>query len=114
MLSALSTLDISQMRAGVCFSLAILLAWRLIQHVRLVLRSDLRKLPGPPIARLTAFWRPWVLLSGNAPNVYKELHAKYGPVVRTAPGVVSVSDPSAIGSIYGIGSKFVKVRKSCC
>jgi cytochrome P450 len=36
------------------------------------------------------------------------LHAKHGPLVRTAPNEVSVSDLSAIKAIYGAGTKFRK------
>ena len=91
-------------------ALSCVVAWRLLQHLRLVFRSDLSKIPGPTWARLTAFWRPWVLLNGTCPDVYQELHDIYGPLVRTAPGVVSISDPAAISTIYGIGSKYCKVN----
>lgn len=37
-----------------------------------------------------------------------DLHAKYGPLVRTAPNEVSVADLTAIKSIYGAGTKFRK------
>jgi hypothetical protein len=36
------------------------------------------------------------------------LHRKYGPLVRIAPNTVSVSNPGAINTIYGIGTKFSK------
>ncbi|KAH8683619.1 cytochrome P450 [Ilyonectria robusta] len=45
---------------------------------------------------------------GNAHINYRKLHDKYGPIVRTAPNVVDISDPAVIPSIYAIGSKFVK------
>jgi hypothetical protein len=47
---------------------------------------------------------------GNAPVGYRTLHQKYGPIVRVGPNHVAVSDPSAIPVIYGLGSKFMKVR----
>ncbi|CAK7199356.1 hypothetical protein SEUCBS139899_002034 [Sporothrix eucalyptigena] len=37
-----------------------------------------------------------------------QLHARYGPVVRLAPNLVSVSDPAEISQIYGITTKFIK------
>jgi hypothetical protein len=92
------------------WALSAILAWQVIQHLGQAFRSDLRGIPGPLIARFTAYWRPWVLLGGQAPEVYYDLHRKYGPLVRTAPGVVSISDPAAVPKIYGIGSKFHKVR----
>ena len=93
----------------VTVSLMFFAAWQAIKYCQTVFRSDLRKIPGPKIAQFSAFWRPWVLFGGNAPNVYRGLHEKYGPLERTAPNVVSVSDPNAISTIYGIGSKFYKV-----
>lgn len=90
--------------------LSTILIYQIIRHLQQIFRSDLRNIPGPTIARLTSYWRPWVLLGGQCPEVYYDLHRKYGPLVRTAPNVVSISDPSAIPKIYGIGSKFHKVR----
>ncbi|KAK3182230.1 Cytochrome p-450 [Lecanicillium sp. MT-2017a] len=86
----------------------LLVALHLLKYFKTVFRSDLRKIPGPVFARLSVFWRPFVLFGGTAPDVYRELHKKYGPLVRTAPNVVSVSGPSAINTIYGFGSKFYK------
>lgn len=37
-----------------------------------------------------------------------ELHDKYGPLVRTGPNEVSVSDVTAIKQIYRAGTKFQK------
>lgn len=37
------------------------------------------------------------------------LHEKHGPVVRTGPTTISISDPSYIPKIYGIGQGFHKV-----
>lgn len=47
---------------------------------------------------------------GNGPAEYRKLHQQYGPIVRVGPNHVAVSDPSAIPIIYGLGSKFMKVR----
>lgn len=93
----------------VYWALSALLIWQIIRQLQQIFRSDLRGIPGPTLARITAYWRPWALLGGQAPEVYYDLHRKYGPLVRTAPGVVSISDPAAVPKIYGIGSKFHKV-----
>ena len=50
-----------------------------------------------------------MLRNGGAHDFYRMLHRKYGTVVRTAPNVVSVSDPKAIATMYAIGTKFYKV-----
>ncbi|KAF4834326.1 Cytochrome P450 monooxygenase gsfF [Colletotrichum tropicale] len=72
------------------------------------LRPGLRQIPGPWIARYSPIWRMMFVWNGDAHERYRELHAKYGPIVRTAPNVVDISDPSAMFTIYGIGSKFLK------
>lgn len=74
------------------------------------LRPGLRQIPGPWVARYSPIWRVMFVWNGNAHEQYRELHTKYGPIVRTAPNVVDISDPSAMFTIYGIGSKFLKVR----
>ncbi|KAH9205669.1 putative P450 monooxygenase [Leptodontidium sp. 2 PMI_412] len=48
------------------------------------------------------------LSSLAAPAVYLDLHEKYGPIVRTGPNTVSLSDPLVIPTIYGISSSFLK------
>lgn len=70
---------------------------------------NLRCIPGPAIARFTRFYRPWKISQGDAPVFYRKLHAKYGPIVRTGPNSVDISDPKAVTVIYGINSKFLKV-----
>ncbi|CAG9990779.1 unnamed protein product [Clonostachys byssicola] len=79
-----------------------------IQILYISLRPGLRDLPGPWLARYTPLWRLMFVFNGKAPEGYRKLHAKHGQIVRTAPKVVDISDPSAISLIYGIGSKFIK------
>ena len=86
----------------------VVLNW-VISCPRLVYRSDLSPLPGPKWAEITGFYRVSRLFTGQAPAVYVELHKKYGPIVRTGPNMVSLSDPSAVPVIYGITSGFLKV-----
>ncbi len=81
----------------------------LLNIVRLAFRKGLRQVPGPFAARFTDFWRVGFVWKGDAHNQYRALHAKYGPIVRTAPNVVDISDPSAVPIIYGINSKYIKV-----
>jgi hypothetical protein len=47
---------------------------------------------------------------GKGPAGYRELHRKYGQIVRVGPNHVAVSDSAAIPVIYGLGSKYTKVR----
>ena len=65
--------------------------------------SALSKLPGPTWARWTPFWRLIFVWDGKSPSKYYKLHQKYGPIVRTGPRCVDISDPAAIPIIYGKG-----------
>jgi hypothetical protein len=72
-------------------------------------RRGLRSIPGPYLARYSSIFRILLVRNGDAPSGYLELHKKYGPIVRTGPNHVSVSDPGMIPIIYGIGKRFNKV-----
>lgn len=73
----------------------------------------LREYPGPFIASLTDFWllntfwrnQPWR-------NTSKELHNKYGPIVRYGPNRLMFSSPSSIPVILSTSDVFEKVSRS--
>jgi hypothetical protein len=73
----------------------------------------LRAYPGPFIASLTDFWllntfwrnQPWR-------NTSKELHNKYGPIVRYGPNRLMFSSPSSIPVILSTSDVFEKVSRS--
>ena len=69
----------------------------------------LQHVPGPAAARFTSLYRVYLVWSGRGPARLRELHRRYGPVVRTGPAHVSVADPSALTVVYGFGGGFVKV-----
>ncbi|KAF2683060.1 cytochrome P450 [Lentithecium fluviatile CBS 122367] len=73
-----------------------------------VLQPGLRHIPEPWLAKFTPLWRIWFVWDGSAHVGYRRLHERYGPIVRTAPNVVNISDPAAINTIFGIGSRFTK------
>ncbi|KAJ5656902.1 cytochrome P450 [Penicillium longicatenatum] len=79
-----------------------------IKYIFIALKPGLRSLPGPNIARFTPFYRAWKISKGEAPIFYRGLHEEYGPIVRTGPNTVDISDPNTLPIIYGIGSKFLK------
>ena len=54
-------------------------------------------------------WRYRSANSGKNQHDMRALHEKYGPIVRTGPTTISISDPSYIPRIYGIGQGFHKV-----
>ncbi|CAI6332300.1 unnamed protein product [Periconia digitata] len=70
--------------------------------------SHYNDIPGPVIARYTKFYRVFLWLSGKAPQRYFALHDKYGPVVRTGPNHVSLSDSKQISVIYDAKQRFLK------
>lgn len=68
----------------------------------------LRSIPGPRIAAFTKYWRLLNVYRGQAHLDLIDLHRKHGPLVRTAPHVVSVADPAMIPLIYGATENFKK------
>jgi hypothetical protein len=84
-------------------------AFVLWSYARSALRSDLRKLPGPRLAHWTGLWRASVAYGGDGPRIYRALHRQLGPIIRSGPNHVSISDPAMISVIYGVNSKFTKV-----
>ena len=72
--------------------------------------KGLSHIPGPTIACCTGFWRLWDVRRGSAHLTHIRLHQQYGPMVRIGPNHVSVRDPKAIPTIYGLKSGFTKVK----
>jgi cytochrome P450 len=73
-----------------------------------LLLDPLRSIPGPFLARFSRLWMVYHARRGDMHTTMIALHKKYGKLVRTAPGEVSISDPAALKTIYGAGSKFRK------
>ncbi|KAJ5353128.1 cytochrome P450 pisatin demethylase [Penicillium brevicompactum] len=65
-------------------------------------------IPGPILARFTNVWYLWQMKRGDFHHTNIRLHQENGSIVRIAPNYYSISDPSAIKTIYGHGSKFEK------
>ena len=72
------------------------------------LHDPLRTIPGPYAARFSRIWMVKHSWYGDMHRTMIMLHKRYGKLVRTGPNEVSVSDLSAIKSIYGAGTKFRK------
>ncbi|KAI5803033.1 putative cytochrome P450 oxidoreductase [Geopyxis carbonaria] len=68
----------------------------------------LTSIPGPAIAAYTRLWKTLDVYQGDAHNTAIALHKKYGPVVRFGPKHVSIGDPAAIPTIYGLKANFTK------
>lgn len=65
-------------------------------------------IPGPFLASFSRLWIGGSVSGGRAEHTQRELHAKYGHLVRIAPDEVAISDPSAVKIIYNIKSGFTK------
>ncbi|KAI0533247.1 cytochrome P450 [Xylaria digitata] len=61
----------------------------------------LAKVPGPFLGRSTLLWRFWDTLSGQHHKHMREMHAKYGHVVRVSPNELSFSTVQSYRDIYG-------------
>ncbi|KAH6885701.1 cytochrome P450 ClCP1 [Thelonectria olida] len=65
-----------------------------------VFLHPLRSFPGPLICRATPFYRHYKFLKGSLLYDLKDLHDKYGPVVRVRPDELSFISPQAWADIY--------------
>lgn len=70
--------------------------------------SPLKRVPGPFFARFTNLFYWNRVRHGSFQHENVALHRKFGPLVRLGPKLVSIDDPGALKTIYGIGSKFPK------
>ena len=84
------------------------LAAQLLYRLGRALFSPLRDVPGPFLARFTRLWYFHRVRQGHFEHDNIRLHEKYGPVVRIAPNQYSISDPSAVKTVYALASHFGK------
>ncbi|KAH6723524.1 cytochrome protein [Leptodontidium sp. MPI-SDFR-AT-0119] len=82
--------------------------WYLLSGLWNLFFSSLRKVPGPILARFTRLWEVYHVWKGDLHLMYVDLHAKYGPVVRTGPNRYSVVRADDVAVIYALSSKFDK------
>jgi len=71
--------------------------------------NGLNKYPGPFLASLTDWWRFYDVYKQRPERTHRQLHAKYGDVVRLGPNTLSFADPAALKTIYGLNKGFIKV-----
>lgn len=88
--------------------LAALLGLSFVYAIVTGLLAPLRNIPGPFAARFTKLWYFGRVSKADFCHENIALHRKYGPLVRLAPGYVSIDDPSVIKTIYGISAKYPK------
>ena len=66
-------------------------------------------LPGPALAKISDLWRLIEAWKGHEELVLQELHREHGSLVQIGPNIVSITDPDAIETIYGIKADLPKV-----
>ncbi|KAF5875927.1 putative cytochrome p450 pisatin protein [Botrytis fragariae] len=74
-----------------------------LSTVFLAIIDPLRHIPGPFLARFTRVWYCWEIYKGHFERTNKQLHTRYGPIVRIAPHEYSIDDVNAAKGIYSIG-----------
>ncbi|KAK5121408.1 hypothetical protein LTR85_005240 [Meristemomyces frigidus] len=87
---------------------AVLLALPLVYVLYQRFFHPLASIPGPFWASLSRLWMAKRSWDGDMNTTMIGLHGKYGDLVRTGPNEVSVSDLTAIKTIYGAGTGFRK------
>ncbi|KAH7092538.1 cytochrome P450 [Paraphoma chrysanthemicola] len=80
----------------------------LTQYVLAYLRSPLKQIPGPFIAKFSNIWRFFNHYGQTHIETQRKLHEKYGDVVRLGPTTVSLADSSLIKTIYNARGTFLK------
>ncbi|KAJ5245807.1 pisatin demethylase [Penicillium chermesinum] len=73
-----------------------------------LLRTDLRVIPGPFLAKLTNLHRVLLVRSGVVHEHHIDLHRRHGPLVRLGPNNVSVGSPAAVPVLYNIRTRYPK------
>ena len=72
-------------------------------------QKGLNRFPGPLLASLTNWWRFYDAARWQPHITQLRLHDKYGDIVRLGPNCLSVADPKALRTIYGLKNGFTKV-----
>ncbi|KNG49034.1 cytochrome p450 [Stemphylium lycopersici] len=79
-----------------------------VQYVLAYLRSPLKSIPGPFLAKFSNAWRFLNHYGQTHIETQRKLHEQHGDVVRLGPNTVSVSDASLIKTIYNIRGTYLK------
>lgn len=88
--------------------LPLLVGTQLFIPVVRALFSPLKDIPGPFWTRFTTLWYFDRVRKAHFEQDNIRLHKQYGSIVRIAPNHYSISDVSAIKTVYGTGSRFAK------
>ncbi len=69
---------------------------------------SLSTFPGPWYSRFTSIPLLYARVTGNSLPFVRQLHARYGPIVRVGPTDISVNSVDGYYKIHGLGSRFCK------
>ncbi|KAK4442341.1 cytochrome P450 [Podospora aff. communis PSN243] len=93
-----STLQTAAKVAGLAFLLLLIIAlYRLTLH-------PLARVPGPKVAALSNAWLALRVRDGRMLELGKEIHKRYGPVVRVGPNEVWCDSMEAFAAVYTAGN----------
>ncbi|QRV87788.1 cytochrome P450 family protein [Ceratobasidium sp. AG-Ba] len=85
------------------YAACILIAWSTIWVVMRVYNlyfHPLKRIPGPALPAATSLWIRWQRWQGKLSFTADDLLAVYGPVIRIAPNMVLVNDPTAVSAAF--------------
>lgn len=85
------------------------LIYLVTQYALAYMRSPLKAIPGPLLAKFSDIWRFLNHYGQTHIETQRTLHEKHGDIVRLGPNTVSVADPSLIKTIYNTRGTFLKV-----
>ena len=71
-----------------------------ISLYRLSPLHPLAKYPGPTLCKLTKIWIAWISFGGRTHIYYKNLHDKYGPIVRIGESLFDILIESIFNWLY--------------
>ncbi|KAJ5109198.1 benzoate 4-monooxygenase cytochrome P450 [Penicillium angulare] len=85
-------------------------AWVLLLGIRIIYRlffRPLRNFPGPKLAAASSCYQTYhdVIRHGQYIWVIKQMHEKYGPIVRITPNELHINDPYFYDEIYAGGNR---------
>lgn len=97
----------SASRLTSCIALLLVL-YLLVGCVYDLFFHPLRKIPGPPLAKVSRLWARIGNFYGCKSQRIHTAHESYGPVVRVGPNELSFANPAAVYEIYNNNDVFVK------
>ncbi|KAF8472717.1 cytochrome P450 [Kalaharituber pfeilii] len=88
---------VSSLLVGLLWLIVGSIAWRCFYNLYL---HPLAKFPGPKLAAISPLWFSVAVLSGKQAEYHKEVHRKYGSIVRVAQNELSFTSPAAWKDIH--------------